>query len=179
MLALLARRRVRRGAPGRRAGRWIRVLSVVPLGLAGWLLGVLFAWTLAPAWFVESPVVVVPGAGLLIGLGAHLARPAANPVSGRFTGPAATVAGALAGAVLATPAGSGPAVPALGILGAAGGANLVVALRSRPAPAGTDRRDGEPLIPECVTHCHNASWFRRCKTAESPCRHFFVRPVGG
>ncbi len=64
VLGLLARRRLRRGAPGHRAGRWLRVLTVVPLGLAGWFLGALFAWTLAPGWFIAGPAVVVPGTGL-------------------------------------------------------------------------------------------------------------------
>lgn len=71
--------------------------TMVPLGLAGWFLGVLFAWALAPGWFVAAPVLVVPGAALLIGIGAHLARATAGPGS-RFAAIAA-VAGALAGAL--------------------------------------------------------------------------------
>ncbi|WP_037861466.1 hypothetical protein [Streptomyces sp. NRRL S-340] len=75
---------------------------MVPLGLAGWFLGVLFTWTPAPGRFIADPVLVAPGTGLLIGLGAHLARPTAKP-GPRFTA-AAAVAGALAGALLGSPA---------------------------------------------------------------------------
>ncbi|MFJ1766785.1 alpha/beta hydrolase [Amycolatopsis sp. NPDC088138] len=128
VLGLLARRRHRRGAPGRRASRWVRVLTVLPLGLGGWFLGVLFAWTLAPSWFILGSAVVVPGAGLLIGLGAYLAAPGSG---GRFPGAVAAVAGALAGAVLLSLAGTGFVVPVLGIVGAALGANLVVGLHGR------------------------------------------------
>ncbi|MGW0324716.1 alpha/beta fold hydrolase [Nocardia sp. NPDC003183] len=127
VLGLLARRRLRRGASNRRASQWIRALTMVPLGLAGWFLGVLVIWTLAPGWFIADPVVVVPGTGLLIGLGAHFARPAAKP-GPRFTA-AATVAGALVGALLGSLAGTGLMIPVLGILGAALGANLVVEFR--------------------------------------------------
>ncbi|MEV7043892.1 alpha/beta hydrolase [Amycolatopsis sp. NPDC051061] len=130
VLGLLVRKRLRRGAPGRRASRWIRALIVIPLGLAGWFLGVLFAWTLAPGWFIAGPTVVVPGAGLLIGLGAYLARSTTRSGS-RFGGAAATVAGALVGAWLAALAGTGLVLPAVAIVGAALGANLVLALSGR------------------------------------------------
>lgn len=55
VLGLLLRRRLRRGAPSGRASRWIRALTMVPLGLAGWFLGVLFTWTLAPGWVHRRP----------------------------------------------------------------------------------------------------------------------------
>ncbi|WP_328647541.1 hypothetical protein OHS58_06710 [Amycolatopsis sp. NBC_00348] len=114
--------------------RWVRALIVLPLGLGGWFLGVLFAWTLAPSWFIAGPLVVVPGAGLLIGLGAYLATPGTR---GRVTGAVAAVASALAGAWLLSLAGSGLVVPALGILGAALGANL--ALHTRRSVPAADR----------------------------------------
>ncbi len=136
VLGLLARRRRRRGAPGRVASRWVRVLIVLPLGLGGWFLGVLFAWTLAPSWFIAGPLVVVPGAGLLIGLGAYLATPGTG---GRVTGAVAAVAGALTGAWLLSLAGTGLVVPALGILGAALGANLVLVLHARRSVPAADR----------------------------------------
>lgn len=97
----------------------------MPLGLAGWFLGVLFAWALAPGWFVAAPVVVVPGAALLIGIGAHLARATPGPGS-RFAAITA-VAGALAGAFVAT----GLMTPVLGVLGAALGANFAVEFLGR------------------------------------------------
>jgi pimeloyl-ACP methyl ester carboxylesterase len=129
VVGLLVRRRRRRGAPSRRASRWIRALTMVPLGLAGWFLGVLFTWTLAPGWFIAAPAVVVPGTGLLIGLGAHLARSTANPGS-RFAA-AAVVAGALVGALAGALVGTGLMTPVLGIVGAALGANFVVEFRGR------------------------------------------------
>ncbi|MFD7311078.1 alpha/beta hydrolase [Promicromonospora sp. NPDC059942] len=134
LIGLLLRRRRRHGAPNRRASRRIRALIMVPLGLAGWFLGVLFTWTLAPGWFIADPVVVVPGTGLLIGLGAHLARPTAKPRS-RFAA-AAPVAGALAGALLGSLAGTGLITPAFAIVGAALGANLVVEIRGCQQPVG-------------------------------------------
>ncbi|WP_326950715.1 hypothetical protein OG439_19165 [Amycolatopsis sp. NBC_01307] len=114
--------------------RWGRALIVLPLGLGGWFLGVLFAWSLAPSWSIAGPLVVVPGAGLLIGLGAYLAT---QGTRGRVTG--AAVAGALAGAWLLSLAGSGLVVPVLGILGAALGANLVLALHARRSAPAADR----------------------------------------
>jgi ABC-type sugar transport system permease subunit len=132
VLGLLLRRRRRRGAPSRRASRWIRALTVVPLGLAGWFLGVLFAWSLAPSWFIASAVVAVPGAGLLIGLGAHFAASSAGSVSrGRVLDAAITVATALVGALLVSFVGSGLLIPVFAIIGAALGANLRIALRGR------------------------------------------------
>jgi pimeloyl-ACP methyl ester carboxylesterase len=137
VLGLLLRRRLRRGAPGRRTSRWLRALIVVPLGLGGWFLGTLFTWTLAPGWFVFAPIVVVPGAGLLIGLGTYLARATAGSgYSGRFTGAAVAVAGAVAGALLASLAGTGFVLPVLGILGAALGANVVLAVLGRRPRSG-------------------------------------------
>ncbi|MET8995960.1 alpha/beta hydrolase [Amycolatopsis sp. NPDC004169] len=131
-LVVLARRRRRRGAPGRRAGRWIRLLGAVPLGLAGWSLGVLFGWTFAPEWFITSFAVVVPGTGLLVGLGVHLARPA-EPSAGSRRVPALmlTLLGSWVGALLGALAGSGLLVPATAIAGAVIGANAVLAIRAR------------------------------------------------
>ncbi|WP_290057077.1 alpha/beta hydrolase [Amycolatopsis solani] len=118
-LIVLARRRRRRGAPG----RWIRWLGSVPLGIAGWFLGVLFAWTFAPQWFVTSLAVVVPGTGLLVGLWVHWARPAERPAL------ALTLLGGWVGALLGALAGSGLLVPVTAIAGAVLGANAVVAIR--------------------------------------------------
>lgn len=101
----------------------------MPLGLAGWFLCVLFAWALAPGWFVAAPVLVVPGAALLIGIGAHLARATAGPGS-RFAAIAA-VAGALAGALAGAFVATGLMTPVLGVLGAALGANFAVEFRGR------------------------------------------------
>ncbi|MFJ9425480.1 alpha/beta hydrolase [Streptomyces sp. NPDC101249] len=130
-LALLARRRRGRGAPGRRAGLWIRLLGTVPLGLAGWLLGLLFAWTLAPQWFLTSLPVVVPGTGLLVGLGVYLARPAEDADgTHRATAPALVLVGGWLGALLGALAGSGFLIPATAVLGAVAGANALLAARA-------------------------------------------------
>ncbi|MFD6290438.1 alpha/beta hydrolase [Streptomyces sp. NPDC060205] len=130
-LVLLARRRRSRGASGRPAGRWIRLLGTAPLGLAGWLLGVLFAWIFAPQWFVTSLAVVVPGTGLLVGLGVYLARPDEDPDgSNRTTTPMLVLLGAWLGALLGALAGSGLLTPATAVFGAVVGANTLLAIRT-------------------------------------------------
>ncbi len=61
LLAVIARWSRRRGGFGPRASVWVRTVTVVPLGLGGWLLGVLLIWTVGPDDFVASASVIVPG----------------------------------------------------------------------------------------------------------------------
>lgn len=125
LLAVIARRSRRRGGFGPRASIWMRVLTPVPLGLGGWLLGVLLVWTVVPDDFVGSATVIVPGTGLLIGLGAYLAwTRREQPPRLRRAGLIAAVCGAFLGAWLGSYAITGLLAPATGIVGAGAAANL-------------------------------------------------------
>lgn len=105
---------------------------MMPLGLAGWFLGALFTRTPAPGWFIAGPVVVVPGTGLLIGLGAHLARPTAKP------GPRFTAAEAVEGTLLGSLAGTGLWTPDP---------------RDRRRRAGREPRSGVPRSKSAPSAC--------------------------
>ncbi len=129
VLGLMARRRRRRGGFGPRAGVWLRVLTVVPLGLGGWFLGVLLVWTVNPDDFVASATVIAPGVGLLIGGGAYLTWVRRDvPVQARRAALAGSVGAALVGAFLGSAALPGLMAPLTAILGAAAAANLLLVL---------------------------------------------------
>ncbi|HUQ61601.1 alpha/beta hydrolase [Lentzea sp.] len=139
VLALL-RRASRRGGVSARASAWIRVTTALPLGLGGWLLGVLVVWTVNPDDFVVSATVIVPGTGLLVGLGAYLAcvRPEWT-AQARRTGMIAAIGAALLGAWLGSYALPGLTAPLTAVLGAAVAANLALVSR-----AGTGSSPAEP-----------------------------------
>ncbi|MFE7441208.1 alpha/beta fold hydrolase [Streptomyces chartreusis] len=125
VLAVLARSSRRRGGFGPRASVWIRVVTVLPLGLGGWLLGVLLVWTVVPGDFVGSVTAVVPGVGLMVGLGAYLAwTHRQRPSEVRRAGLTAAVGGAIFGAWLGCNAMPGLTTPAPAIIGAAAAANF-------------------------------------------------------
>ncbi|MDX8141585.1 alpha/beta fold hydrolase [Lentzea sp. BCCO 10_0061] len=131
VLAWLFRRSRRQGFTAR-ASVWTRVAAALPLGLGGWLLGVLVSWTLNPDDFLVSATVIVPGTGVLIGLGAHLAcvRPEWT-ARARRTSLVAAVGAALLGALLGTYALPGLTAPATAIVGAVAATNLALLLSSR------------------------------------------------
>ncbi|MET1074988.1 MAG: alpha/beta hydrolase [Umezawaea sp.] len=143
VLGLMARRRRKRGGFGPRAGIWLRVLTVIPLGLGGWFLGVLLVWTVNPDDFVASTTVVAPGVGLLIGTGTYLAWAGRDlPLQTRRTCLAASVGAALVGAFLGSWALPGLTAPVTAIIGAAAAANLALValgfsprIHSGPTPA--------------------------------------------
>jgi pimeloyl-ACP methyl ester carboxylesterase len=143
VLGAMALRRRKRGGFGPRAGVWLRVLTVVPLGLGGWFLDVLLVWTVNPDDFVASATVTAPGMGLMIGVGAYLAWAHRDlPLKVRRTSLAATVVAAFIGAVLGSGALPGLAAPATAMLGAAAAANLALVvlgfsarLRREPLPS--------------------------------------------
>ncbi|MFD4636068.1 alpha/beta fold hydrolase [Lentzea sp. NPDC058436] len=133
VLGLLARSARRRGGYSSRAGAWIRALTALPLGLGGWFLGVLVVWTINPDDFVLSATAIVPGTGVLIGLGAYLAwvRPEwARSV--RRRGVVVAIGAALAGALLGTWAMPGMVAPLAAVAGAAAAVNLALVLLRRP-----------------------------------------------
>jgi hypothetical protein len=100
-------------------------VAVVPLGLGGWLLGVLLIWTVGPDDFVASASVIVPGTGLMVGLGAYLAWTREERSSQiRRAGLVAAVCGAFLGAWLGCYALVGLLAPAAAIVGAGAAANL-------------------------------------------------------
>ncbi|WP_199440909.1 alpha/beta fold hydrolase [Umezawaea beigongshangensis] len=138
LLGAMARRWYRRGGFGPRAGVWLRVLTVVPLGLGGWFLGVLLVWTVDPDDFVASATATVPGAGLLIGLGTYLAATRRDlPSRVQRASLIAAIGGALLGGVLGSVAVPGLVAPVTVIVGAAAAANLallVLGLSSRSVP---------------------------------------------
>ncbi|MGN9821364.1 alpha/beta hydrolase [Streptomyces sp. SD11] len=125
LLAVIARWSRKRGGFGPRASVWIRTGTVIPLGLGGWLLGVLLIWTVGPDDFVASASVIVPGTGLMVGLGAYLAWTRAERSSRRRrAGLVAAVCGAFLGAWIGCYALSGLLAPAAAIVGAGAAANL-------------------------------------------------------
>ncbi|MFD5826154.1 hypothetical protein [Lentzea sp. NPDC060358] len=131
VLGLLFRASRRRDGFRPRASAWIRFATALPLGLGGWLLGVLLTWTVDPGDFLFSATAIVPGVGLLVGLGAVLAvdRPEWTP---RWRRAALVVVGAaLAGAFLGVLALPSPGAPATAVLGAAAAANLALVLGVR------------------------------------------------
>ncbi|USX54609.1 alpha/beta hydrolase [Lentzea sp. HUAS12] len=139
VLALIARSARRRGGFSPRRSAWIRALTALPLGLGGWLLGVLVVWTVNPDDYVVSATAVVPGVGALIGLGAYLAwvRPEWTRKV-RRRGLVAGVGAAFLGAALGTWALPGLAAPLTAVVGAAVAVNLVLMFLREPAagPAG-------------------------------------------
>ncbi len=139
VLALLARSARRRGGFSSRASAWIRVLTALPLGLGGWLLGVLVIWTINPDDFVASATVIVPGTGALIGLGAYLAwaRPEWTPQV-RRVGMIAAIGAAVLGAALGTAALPGLIAPLTAVLGAATAANLALMFCAKAQTASGD-----------------------------------------
>ncbi|HEX6340285.1 alpha/beta hydrolase [Umezawaea sp.] len=129
VLGGMARARRRRGGFSPRAGVWLGVLTVLPLGLGGWFLGVLLVWTVNPDDFVVSTTAVAPGVGLMIGTGAYLAGVRRDlPPRTRRTALAAAIGAALLGAVLGTWALPGLVAPLVAVVGAAAAANLVLVL---------------------------------------------------
>ncbi|MFC8193901.1 alpha/beta hydrolase [Streptomyces sp. NPDC057298] len=125
LLAVIARWSRRSGGIGPRASVWVRTVAVVPLGLGGWLLGVLLIWTVGPDDFVASASVIVPGTGLMVGIGAYLAWTREERSSQiRRAGLVASICGAFLGAWLGCYALAGLLAPAAAIVGAGAAANL-------------------------------------------------------
>jgi pimeloyl-ACP methyl ester carboxylesterase len=133
VLGLLARSAHRRPRFSPGTGARTRALTALPLGLGGWFLGVLAVWTVNPDDYFLSATAIVPGVGVLIGLGAYLAwvRPEwARSV--RRRGVAVAIGAALAGALLGTWALPGMFAPLAAIAGAAAAVNLALVLLRRP-----------------------------------------------
>ena len=127
ILTAMALRRRKNGGFSPRAGAWLRVLTVIPLGLGGWFLGVLTVWTINPDDYLAGTTATAPGVSLLIGIGTYLAwAPRDLPRPLRRAALAASVGAALLGAVLGSAATTDLISPATTILGAAAAANLAL-----------------------------------------------------
>ncbi|HWO61957.1 MAG TPA: hypothetical protein VNO31_18215, partial [Umezawaea sp.] len=134
LLGVMARKRRQRGGCSPRAGLWLRVLTVIPLGLGGWFLDVLVVWTVNPDDFIASTTVTAPGVALLIGIGAYLAwAPRDLPRRARRISLAAVIGAAFVGAVLGSGAAAGLVAPFTAIVGAAAAANLALVVLGSPA----------------------------------------------
>ncbi|MCS7475729.1 alpha/beta hydrolase [Umezawaea endophytica] len=152
LLGAMARRRHVRGGFSPRAGVWLRVLTVVPLGLGGWFLDVLLVWTVNPDDFIASTTVIAPGVSLMIGVGAYLAwAPRDLPRRARRTFLAAVIGAAFVGAVLGSGAADGLVAPFTAIVGAAAAANLALVALGSSSRFHSGRIAGGPPLAAPVT----------------------------
>jgi pimeloyl-ACP methyl ester carboxylesterase len=130
-LALLAwlARRAARGGFGPKASVWLRTLAPVVLGLGAWSLAVLVVPSLWPGVFLADELVVVLSMGPAVGFGVYLAWVHRDRTPGtRRAGPAAALAGSLAGAWLGFQAVDGIAAVLTTLIGSATAANLALLL---------------------------------------------------
>jgi pimeloyl-ACP methyl ester carboxylesterase len=117
----------KRGRFGSKASAALRSASPIVLGVGGFLLGTLIVLATMPSIPIDNDLVVALSIGMPVGLGIYLAwvhRDWSSQSKG--IGLAAAISGALIGAWLGFNATSGFLAIATAIIGAAGGANLIL-----------------------------------------------------